>query len=391
ARAPAPARPAPPDPARGPGAGRRYGVRVPWGCPLGPGDLPAEVDTVLLAHPGEHTPERVAAWADAAGRPRVWAEATALAEALAARAAGAGAVVAKGYEAGGRVGGATTFLLLQQLLAAPDLRIPVLACGGIGPHTAAAAVAGGAAGVLLDVQLALTSEGEAGLPAEVAAALRVMDGSETRLVEGHRVYARPDLTPPQGPAAALLGARDLRAQLLPVGQDGASAARLADRHRTAGGVLQAVRDAITGHLEAAARARPLRRPLPVAQGPMTRVSDQAAFAEAVAAAGGVPYLALAVMTGPEVRRLLAETAERLGERPWGVGLLGFAPPELRREQLAAVAEVRPPYAIIAGGTPAQAAPLEAAGTLTHLHVPSPGLLERYLTEGARRFVFEGLE
>ncbi|MFI5640625.1 SDR family NAD(P)-dependent oxidoreductase [Streptomyces goshikiensis] len=390
-RDPAAARAAFAELARRLGAGRPYGVRVPWGCPLGPGDLPAEVDTVLLAHPAEHTPERVAAWAGAAGRPRVWAEATDLAEALAARAAGAGAVVAKGHEAGGRVGGATTFVLLQRLLAAPDLRIPVLACGGIGPHTAAAAVAGGAAGVLLDVQLALTAEGEAGLPAEVAAALRAMDGSETRLIEGHRVYARPDLTPPQGPAMALLGARDLRARLLPVGQDGASAARLADRHRTAGGVLQAVRDSITGHLEAAARARPLTRPLPVAQGPMTRVSDQAAFAEAVAFAGGVPYLALAVMTGPEVRRLLAETAERLGEHPWGVGLLGFAPPELRREQLAAVAEVRPPYAIIAGGTPAQAAPLEAAGTLTHLHVPSPGLLERYLAEGARRFVFEGLE
>ncbi|MYT22441.1 hypothetical protein GTW69_19475, partial [Streptomyces sp. SID7760] len=119
--------------------------------------------------------------------------------------------------------------------------------------------------------------------------------------------------------------------------------------------------------------------------------DQAAFAEAVAAAGGVPYLALAVMEGPDVRRLLAETAERLGDLPWGVGLLGFAPAELRREQLAAVADTRPPYAIIAGGTPAQAAPLEAAGTLTHLHVPSPGLLERYLAEGARRFVFEGME
>ncbi|MDK9498163.1 SDR family NAD(P)-dependent oxidoreductase [Streptomyces katrae] len=121
------------------------------------------------------------------------------------------------------------------------------------------------------------------------------------------------------------------------------------------------------------------------------MSDQAGFAEAVAAGGGVPYLALAVTEGPDVRRLLAETAERLGDRPWGVGLLGFAPEELRREQLAAVAGARPPWAVIAGGTPAQAAPLEAAGIRTHLHVPSPGLLERYLAEGARRFVFEGLE
>ncbi|MEU9081084.1 SDR family NAD(P)-dependent oxidoreductase [Streptomyces sp. NPDC048357] len=369
------------------GSGGRYGVRVPTGCPLGPEELPAEVDTVLLADPAWHTPERVAAWAAAAGRPRVWAEVTSLAEATTAVAAGADSLVAKGHEAAGRVGAATTFVLLQQLLGDPAIRVPVRALGGIGPHTAAAAVAGGAAGVLLDAQLALTVEGEAALPAEVATALRGMDGCETRLADGHRVFARPDLTPPEGPAHLLLGARDLRTRLLPVGQDGASAARLAERHRTTGGVLLAVRAAIREHLAAAARTGPPA----VAQGPMTRVSDQAAFAEAVAAAGGVPYLALAVMEGPDVRRLLAETAERLGERPWGVGLLGFAPPELRRAQLAAVTEARPPHAIIAGGTPAQAAPLEAAGIRTHLHVPSPGLLERYLAEGARRFVFEGLE
>ncbi|MCX5193054.1 SDR family NAD(P)-dependent oxidoreductase [Streptomyces sp. NBC_00249] len=371
--------------------GRPYGVRVPAGCPVGPQELPAEVDTVLLADPAAHTAGAVAAWAGAAGRPRVWAEVTSPAEARAAVDAGAGALVAKGHEGAGRVGGATTFVLLQQLLAGPGAGVPVRACGGIGLHTAAAAVAGGAAGVVLDAQLALTREGEPDLPAEVVTALRAMDGSETRLLDGHRVYARPGAKGPEGPVAGLLGARDLHTQLLPVGQDGASAARLAARYRTTGGVLQAVREAVAGHLAAAVRDRPLGRPLAVAQGPMTRVSDQAAFAEAVAAEGGVPYLALAVMAGPDVRTLLAETAERLGERPWGVGLLGFAPPELRREQLAAVAEFRPPHAIVAGGTPAQAAPLEAAGTRTHLHVPSPGLLERYLAEGARRFVFEGHE
>ncbi|MFE2329775.1 nitronate monooxygenase, partial [Streptomyces sp. NPDC059385] len=370
---------------------RRYGVRVPVGCRVQPGELPAEVDTVLLADPAYHSPAEVAAWAAAAGRPRVWAEVTGPEEAARAVAAGVGGLVAKGHEAGGRVGGTTTFVLLQQLLGDPGVTVPVRALGGIGPHTAAAAVAGGAAGVVLDVQLALTAEGEAGLPGEVCSALRAMDGSETRLERGHRVFARPDLPRPEGPVAALLGARDLRAQLLPVGQDGASAARLAARYRTTGGVLQAVRAAISEHLAQAARARPLARPLSVAQGPMTRVSDRAAFAGAVAEAGGIPYLALAVMAGPDVRELLAESAERLGELPWGVGLLGFAPPELQREQLAAVAEARPPYAIIAGGTPAQAAPLEAAGIRTHLHVPSPGLLERYLAEGARRFVFEGLE
>ncbi len=45
-------------------------------------------------------------------------------------------------------------------------------------------------------------------------------------------------------------------------------------------------------------------------------------------------------------------------------------------------EVRPPVALIAGGRPSQAAPLEAEGITTFLHVPSPGLLDRFL-EGRR--------
>lgn len=407
-----------------------YGVRIPVGCPLTPADLPEAVDTVLLADPRAWAapepeaapahgpaPGRPADWADG-GRRRVWAEVTTPEEAAAAGASGVTALVARGHESGGRVGELTTCVLLQRLLADPSVTVPVLAAGGIGPHTAAAAVAGGAAGVLLDSQLALTTEGEERLPRAVAAAIRAMDGSETTLVAGHRVLSRPDLRPRAAgdeaggaegggaedgttghhpdPDPAHLGARDLRTQLLPIGQDGAFAARLAARHRTTGGIVQAVRAALTGHLDAAARLRPLAprpgaRHLPVAQGPMTRVSDEAAFAAAVAAEGGLPFLALAVMDGAQVRRLLAETAERLGERPWGVGLLGFAPPELRREQLAAVAEFGPEYALIAGGRPAQAAPLEAAGTRTYLHVPAPGLLERYLAEGARRFVFEGQE
>ncbi|MET9519485.1 SDR family NAD(P)-dependent oxidoreductase [Streptomyces sp. NPDC002994] len=370
-----------------------YGVRVPAGCPLTPEELPAAVDTVLLAE--EWWRAGTGEWA-ADGRRRLWAEVVSPGEAEAAVAAGAAGLVARGHEAGGRVGELTTFVLLQRLLADRELDVPVFAAGGIGPHTAAAAVAGGAAGVVLDAQLALTTEAVAELPAAVTAAIRAMDGSETTVVSDHRVYTRPDLALPEGDIAWLLGARGLSAQPLPIGQDGATAARLAARHRTTGSVVQAVRAAVTGHIEAAVRVRPLLpRPgeehLPVVQGPMTRVSDRPAFAAAVADAGGLPFLALAVMDGREVRGLLTETAERLAGRPWGVGLLGFAPDELRREQLAAVAEARPPYAIIAGGRPAQAAPLEAAGTRTYLHVPSPGLLDQFLAEGARRFVFEGLE
>jgi NAD(P)H-dependent flavin oxidoreductase YrpB (nitropropane dioxygenase family) len=81
----------------------------------------------------------------------------------------------------------------------------------------------------------------------------------------------------------------------------------------------------------------------------------------------------------------------LGSRAWGVGILGFVPPDLREAQLAAVAAAHPPYALIAGGRPDQAAGLEAAGIATFLHVPSPGLLDQFLASGGRRFVFEGSE
>ena len=138
-----------------------------------------------------------------------------------------------------------------------------------------------------------------------------------------------------------------------------------------------------------ARARGTR--YPVAQGPMTRVSDRAAFAAQVAEAGGLPFLALALMEGPDVKRLLEETAAALDDRPSGVGILGFAPTHIREAQYEAIHSFRPPCALIAGGRPSQAAPLEAAGIDTFMHVPSPGLLDRFLREGARKFVFEGRE
>ena len=94
---------------------------------------------------------------------------------------------------------------------------------------------------------------------------------------------------------------------------------------------------------------------------------------------------------PRSAALLAETADRLGGRPWGVGLLGFVDPALRAEQVAAIREARPPFALIAGGRPDQAAELERIGIATFLHAPSPALLGQFLRDGARRFVLEGRE
>ena len=170
---------------------------------------------------------------------------------------------------------------------------------------------------------------------------------------------------------------------------------------TVGGIVRAVEEAIDRGIETAREARPLApgsalaashgTEYPIVQGPMTRVSDSADFAEAVAEGGALPFLALAMLRGPEVRALLGDAKKSLGGRPWGVGVLGFVTAELRREQVEAVRHARPPFALIAGGRPDQARELENEGIPTYLHVPSPGLLAQYVKDGVRRFVLEGRE
>ncbi|MCZ7456322.1 type I polyketide synthase [Streptomyces sp. WMMC940] len=375
----------------------RWGVRIGPRCGADPRDLvgehgsPGGPDTVVLA------PD--SAWDLSAiprdPRLRVLVEVTGPEAARRAVESGAGGLIARGSECGGPVGELSTFVLLQQLLAA-ELGVPVWACGGIAPRTAAAAVVGGAAGVVLDTQLALLAESQ--LPEPVAAVLRTCDGTETVVSGGHRTLRR------RGPAPRSSADDASPAHRLPVGQDAFLASRFAERWGDTGravrAVLGAVRCAVRdGEREATARAlgahsamsRALGTRLPVAQGPMTRVSDGAAFAAAVADDGALPFIALALAGAERSRTMLEEARQVLDGRPWGVGILGFAPEETRTAQLAAVRAAGPTHAIVAGGRPSQARVLEEAGIRTFLHVPSPGLLRQFLDAGARRFVFEGAE
>ncbi|MEU6146169.1 SDR family NAD(P)-dependent oxidoreductase [Streptomyces sp. NPDC047081] len=378
----------------------RFGVRIAAHCRTEPAELtlPGGPHTVVLA---ADAPWRVD---DTAAAHRVLVEVTDLDQALAAITAGAHGLIARGNESGGRIGDLSTYVLLQQLLAAPEVDVPVWACGGIGLHTAAAAVVGGATGVVLDSQLALLAE--SALPQEMATILRSMDGSETTVVSGYRALRRPkgrgELRdqPPTTRSRSITVHPELLGAL-PVGQDGFLAARFAARWHTTARTLRALTDAIRDAVRddtPAATLRPgsplsaaLGTRLPVAQGPMTRVSDQARFAAAVAEDGALPFIALALAGPDQARTMLTETRAALAGRPWGVGILGFAPEDVRNAQLDAVRELRPTHAIIAGGRPAQAEALERAGISAFLHVPSPGLLKQFLEAGARRFVFEGSE
>jgi malonyl CoA-acyl carrier protein transacylase len=329
-------------------------------------------------------------------------------------------IVVKGNECGGSVGEEATFVLLQGVLA--EAKIPVYARGGIGVRTAAACLAAGAAGVLLDWQLALCEESE--LPENVKAKVRRLDGSETAILGQdsgrlYRAYSRPGETAyaelrseeerirAENDWEALdrwrsaIQKRAIKRELLLIGQDGSFASGLAEDYRTVSGICSAIRHEAIRQCRVAARLDILREngPLaaangtryPIVQGPMTRVSDRADFALSVAKGGGLPFLALALLRGPEVAALLHETKEKLGTHPWGVGILGFVPKELKDEQLAEVMKSPPKFAIIAGGRPDQAKLLQEHGIDSYLHVPSPELLRSFLEEGVRRVIFEGRE
>lgn len=343
-------------------------------------------------------------------------EVTSLAAAEAAGRAGSDGVILKASEAGGLVSGETGFILAQR---AADLTVPWWLHSAVGLDTAGCVRCAGGRGVVLGEELWLLEDA----PWTAAERRRIagLDGTETAVLgedSGRpvRVFVRaaPGIADEHSLAAERSpdwisdwhrAWRDRNGspfdRPIPLGQGVAWAPRLAAAFRTTQAALDAYAAVLHRPLRPAGDAEPLvedsplalahRTKLPIVQGPMTRVSDTPRFADRIAKAGALPMLALALMRGGEVRSLLEQTKARLGERSWGVGLLGFVPPELRGEQLEVIVDVQPPFAIIAGGRPSQATELEASGIATYLHVPSPTLLRQFLEAGARKFVLEGRE
>src|SRR5207244_2927090 len=86
------------------------------------------------------------------------AEVTSRASARAAGRAGFDGLLVAGHEAGGRGSEESSFILLQGVLSLGDGVPPTWVRGGIGPRSASAAVAMGAAGVVLDGALLLARE-----------------------------------------------------------------------------------------------------------------------------------------------------------------------------------------------------------------------------------------
>jgi malonyl CoA-acyl carrier protein transacylase len=385
----------------------------------------AQPDTIIFTYPDQTSSLKKIPHLKSHGY-QVLLEATSLEEAAHGEKAGADGIIAKGHEAGGRVGNETSFILLQRVLKHLDL--PIYAQGGIGLHTAAACYSAGVAGIVLDSQLALTRESS--IPVPIKTRIAAMDGTQTiclgegvgciyrvwshlgiseikKLQETERSIVHNSLSQQEkiiawGQAIAdRVGWDPAEDHVFLLGQDVAFAAPLAERFVTVGGIVEGIRREVEDHIRVAGAERMLaegsplalshRTRYPIVQGPMARISDTPRFIHEVAQHGALPFLAAAWLRGEELETMLRTTRELLKDLAWGVGMLGFLPPDIYKEQMKAVIAHRPPFALIGGGQAGQVKALEKEGIATYVHVPSPGLLKMFLDEGVKRFVFEGRE
>ena len=350
---------------------------------------------------------------------RVILEVVSLEEARKGEEAGVDGILAKGNEAGGRVGEWSSLVLLQKLVS--SLSTPLFIQGGVGIHTAPLLYAGGAKGCVIDWQIG----GVKGFrfPSPLEGMRKNLRGDESLCVgyrsgEVYRIYTSDPSLPerleewedallslPRGERIRKwrerIGELYRKGEIIFLGQDISFASHLAPEDRSMRSLIQKLRENINPCLELARIFKPLGENsgiahrfgvrFPIVQGPMSRVSDTPEFALSVAREGGLPVMAVGLMPPEEIEKMLEGTRRLLGDYPWGVGLLGFIPRNIFEEQVGIVEKYKPRFAIVAGGKPSQAKLLEEKGIIPYLHVPSPELLRIYLEDGVRNFVFEGEE
>jgi acyl transferase domain-containing protein/NAD(P)H-dependent flavin oxidoreductase YrpB (nitropropane dioxygenase family)/NAD(P)-dependent dehydrogenase (short-subunit alcohol dehydrogenase family) len=313
-------------------------------------------------------------------------------------------LVLKGAEGSGICGKESSFLLFQQL-AEPckKAKVALYVQGGVGVRSSAAYLALGAAGVVLDSQVALMPECSAS--AELKTSIGRLNGSEIRSCENYRYLLRPGASDPGDDATMSdilprLGTTE-EFDCLPLGQDAILASDFAESYRRIKHLIKAIEQAAFSQVSLVqtrdvitrgdAMSEYLGTKYPLAQGPMARISDVPQFLRDVADGGALPFLAMSMMVGTTAEKALSDTAEALKDKPWGVGILGFAFPKMLEEQTRLICETKPPFVLIAGGRPSLAKPFEQAGIKVFLHTPAAALLDMFLKEGSRSFIFEGRE
>lgn len=268
----------------------------------------------------------------------------------------------RGLEAGGPTGHSAAVVSIRAAVASGQ---PWVA-EGLSARGMAAALAVGAAGIVIDAPLWLARESPLS-DAERAAVRSASSGHDTTLsgeLEGTLVRSlvrgAVSLPAPQNVA-------DARAF------DGVPMVEIA---RAVLRNVEERRARIADHHPLRAGLDPLRTGVPIVQGPMANVAEGTGLARSVRAAGAMPFAALGALDPAQAGDVLRAWADDV-PAPWGVGIIGFDVMPYRDAHLAQVAALgaRGPAAVIlAGASPALALQVAARGAEPWLHTPSGRLV-----------------
>lgn len=344
-----------------------------------------------------------------------------------AAAAGADFLVASGNEAYGKVSEKTSLILIQELLEC--IGIPLVIRGSLGPQGAAAALAAGCSGCILDSQLLLLDDSP--VDNELKKLLQDKSPSDTYLlgafigepyrflwkgnrdeynffVEAEKKAFLQDapfdkkIAVFEGAAASLMYNGFVKeATILPVGQGIAFSQQFAKKGLRIREVLKVYRSALETSIAKVKDEYPFLpdSPLavrhkvkyPIVQGPMACISGNPRLAAEVAKAGALPFISLAGLSPQESSRLINETRLALADAAFGVGIVNFSSPEKIDEQISVLLSFRPDFVTIAGTNTDVARRLEQSGISVYAHAPTLSHLNNLLDDKISGVILEGRE
>ncbi len=349
---------------------------------------------------------------------------------------GIGRIVLKGCEASGFVSGETTLALyaaVKEMMPKLSHSVDIVIWGGIStPEAAAAFLVSGAQGIVFEsvhwltdlvavdddqrqriANLRLDSTDLVGLDVQVpcrlfnkgnSIACKAIKHYESSLCEAEITEQHRRSFADRVSAGALqpLASHFTPEDIIALGMETSFAATFADRFGT--GTEEAVTsfmDEIRNRCRLAAAnkdcfvdspvAREMGTRYPFIQGAMSWITDVPEFALRVAAAGGLPTIALGMMDAATLDLRLGCLPEIMGEFPYAVNIVSLAENPFRESQLAWIKQHPPRFVVIAGGDLSPLRGLLECGIEVMFIAPDESLLRLALEAGVRFVIIEGYE